>query len=44
MIRLLWHFYRKGHSVEVNRGLTRAMMDTSKGWLYKCECGITVAR
>lgn len=43
MIRLLWHVWRKGHSVVVVKGLTRAMADTSKGWLYKCECGKTVA-
>lgn len=44
MIRLLWHVWRHGHSVRVNRAITVGMMDTSKGWLYRCECGHTVAR
>lgn len=44
MITLLWHVYYEGHSVEVNRGITVPMFDTSKGWLYTCECGIMVAR
>lgn len=44
MIRLLWHVWRKGHSVQVNRHLTVGMFDIAKGWLYKCECGLQVAR
>jgi hypothetical protein len=43
VIALLWHVWRKGHSVVVHRGLTRALADSSKGWLYICECGKTVA-
>jgi hypothetical protein len=34
-----WHLYRQGHSINVNRGITVGMSDTSKGWLFKCECG-----
>lgn len=45
MIKLLWHVWTKGHSVEVNRTISVPMFDMSaKGWLYKCECGHTVAR
>lgn len=44
MIRLLWHVWRHGHTVLVSRNMSRAMMDLSKGWLYRCECGLTVAR
>ena len=44
MIRLLWHVWLKGHSVRVNRGITVAMGDTSKGWLYRCVCGLEMAR
>lgn len=44
MIRLLWHVWAKGHSVQVNRHITLALMDSSKGWLYRCECGLVVAR
>lgn len=45
MIVLLWHVWRKGHNVRVNRGLTVPMFDPyAKGWLYTCECGLTVAR
>ena len=44
MITLLWHVWRKGHSVTVNRMITVGMFDSSRGWLYKCECGSTVAR
>lgn len=44
MIALLWHVWRKGHSVRVNRHITVPMRGTSKGWLYRCECGKTVAR
>lgn len=45
MTKLLWHVWRKGHSVRVNKGITVAMNDIgSKGWLWVCECGLTVAR
>lgn len=44
MIRLLWHVWAKGHSVRVNRHMTRALSDPSKGWLYVCECDLVVAR
>lgn len=44
MIKLLWHIYRKGHSVHVNRSITTGLGDTSRGWLYVCECDHTVAR
>ena len=44
MSRLLWHVWTKGHSVRVNRGITVPMGDTSKGWLYRCECGLEVTR
>jgi hypothetical protein len=44
MTKILWHVWRHGHSVRVNRGITVAMNDSSKGWLYVCECGWTVAR
>jgi hypothetical protein len=43
-LRLLWHVYRHGHTVTVNRGITLPMGATDKGWLYKCECGGVVAR
>lgn len=44
MIKLLWHVARYGHSVDVNRNITVAMSDPSKGWLYRCECGKVVAK
>lgn len=44
MIRLLWHVWRHGHAVRVNRLISRPLADTSKGWLYTCECDLTVAR
>ena len=44
MIRLLWHVWWHGHSVRVNRHITVGVMDTSKGWLYVCECDLSVAR
>lgn len=44
MIKLLWHVWRKGHSVRVNRGITVGLGDTSKGWLYECECGLIKAK
>lgn len=44
MIRILWHVWRKGHSVDVNRGITVPLGDPSKGWYYRCECDLTVAR
>lgn len=45
MLTLLWHVAAKGHTVIVNRGITVPLGDTtSKGWLYKCECGGMVAR
>lgn len=44
MGRLLWHVWRKGHAVTVNRAITVPVSDTAKGWLYRCECGWTVAR
>jgi len=42
--RLLWHVWRHGHSVYVNRGITVPLGDVSRGWLYRCECGGVVAR
>lgn len=44
MMRLLWHIWKYGHSVEVNRGLTPLRGNPSKGWLYKCECGHRAVR
>ena len=44
MTRLLWHVWSRGHSVRVNRGITTRAGDSSKGWLYVCECGMEVAR
>lgn len=44
MIRLLWHVWRYGHSVRVNRGITVGLGDSSLGWFYRCECDYTVAR
>jgi hypothetical protein len=45
MIKLLWHVWRKGHSVRVNRHISVPSWDPSaKGWLWVCECGITVAK
>ena len=44
MLKILWHIYKKGHSVDVNRGITIGLGDTCKGWLYSCDCGITHAR
>lgn len=43
MIKLLWHIYRKGHSVDTRR-VSIGLGDTSKGWLHRCSCGHTVAR
>jgi hypothetical protein len=43
MVRLLWHVWRKGHTVIVNRNITVPMGMKGKGWLYKCECGGVVA-
>lgn len=44
MIRLLWHVWRHGRSVRCNRLITVGLGDTSRGWLYVCECGHEVAR
>lgn len=45
MIRLLWHVFHRGHSVRVNRTISVPTFDSvSRGWLYRCECGLTVAR
>lgn len=44
MIRLLWHVWRHGHSVRVNRQITVPMGCPGMGWFYVCECGHTVAR
>ena len=45
MIALLWHLFRHGHSVAVDRTITVNVDDlAAKGWLYTCECGKTVAR
>jgi hypothetical protein len=44
MITLFWHLWVLGHSIRVNRCITRSMGDSSKGWLYVCECGETFAR
>lgn len=45
MARLLWHVWRKGHSVRVNRNISVPSWDaTAKGWLWVCECGMTVAK
>ncbi len=45
MVRLFWHVWRRGHSVSVNRGITVPAFDpTAKGWLYRCDCGLLVAR
>lgn len=33
-----WHLYRHGHSIRVNRHISRHSFDSSKGWLYVCEC------
>lgn len=45
MIRLLWHVWRHGHTVRVNRHLTVSTFDVfAKGWLYSCSCGLQVAR
>ncbi len=44
MARLLWHVWRHGHAVRVNRGITVPLGDASRGWLYVCECGGVVAR
>lgn len=43
MIILLWHVWRRGHCVTVNRNITVGLRDSSKGWLYRCECGRIVA-
>ena len=38
------HVYFKGHSIRVNRNISVGAHDIgSKGWLYVCECGKTVA-
>lgn len=44
MIRLLWHVWKHGHSIRCSRGISVPMGDASKGWLYRCECGLVVAR
>ena len=45
MLRLLWHVWRKGHTVVVNRSISVAAFDVNaKGWLYRCECGLVAAR
>jgi len=44
MARLLWHVWRRGHAVRVNRGITVPMGACSRGWLYVCECGGVVSR
>lgn len=44
MIKLVWHVWRRGHSVSVNRGITTGLFDSSRGWLYTCECGHQVAK
>lgn len=45
MTKLLWHVWRKGHSVRVNRAISVPSWDPSaRGWLYTCECGWTVAK
>lgn len=44
MIALFWHLWVKGHSVTVNRNITVGLGDSSSGWLYRCECGMLVAR
>lgn len=45
MIRLLWHVWRRGHSVRVNRTISVPIWDpTAKGWLWTCECGLKVAK
>lgn len=45
MITVFKHVWVLGHSMQVNRGMTRAMNDSSsRGWLYTCECGVKVAR
>lgn len=43
MIALLWHVWRKGHSVRVNRGITAPLGSSDRGRLYRCECGMVVA-
>lgn len=35
----IWHLIKLGHSIRVNRTITTAWGDTSKGWLFACECG-----
>ncbi len=45
MIKILWHVWRHGHNVRVNRQITVPSFDPSaKGWLYECECGVIEAR
>ena len=44
MLTILWHVWALGHSVRVNRCMTRALGDSSLGWLYHCECGETGTR
>lgn len=44
MLKLLWHLWRYGHAVQTNRHITPGLFDTSRGWLYSCECGLVVAR
>lgn len=44
MIKLLWHVWRKGHSVRVNRHITVPLGCSGKGWLWTCECGHLVAK
>ena len=44
MTRFRWyHLYRLGHSMRVNRNITVPLRDTSRGWLFVCECGRTWA-
>lgn len=40
----IWHLIKLGHLIRVNRHITRGMFDTSKGWLFTCECGKAWAR
>lgn len=44
MFKFIWHTWVKGHSMRTNRHITVARMDSSKGWLHRCECGEVWAR
>lgn len=44
MIWVLKHVFFKGHSVRVNRMISKLPGDSDKGWLYTCECGEGLAR